>query len=110
MNEKILVGVFVAVEGAHAFSAFMPSYFTIGAFVKTPDDLRHLRSGYAPATAFNLALGGVTSLLLKSGWPILLSVSISGLMIAAYERAIRKAELPASSGTAERLYAPALPA
>jgi hypothetical protein len=108
-SEKVLIGVFVAVEGAHAFSAFMPSYFTIGAFVRTPEDLRALRSGYAPATLFNLALGGVTALLVKSAWPFLLSTGICGLMIGAYERAIRQNVLPPSSGAAERVYAPALP-
>ena len=110
MNEKVLIGVFVAVEGAHAFSAFMPSYFTIGAFVKTPEDLKHLRRGYAPATMFNLALGAVTSALVKTPWPLVLSIGISGLMIGAYERAIHQARLPATSGTAERVSAPALPA
>jgi len=109
MNEQILIGVFVAVEGAHAFSAFMPSYFTIGAFVKTDQDVENLRRGYAPATVFNLALGGITSALLKSFWPIGLSTLISALMIGAYERAIAATQLPASSGQAERVYAPALP-
>jgi len=110
MNEQILIGVFVAVEGAHAFSAFMPSYFTIGAFVKTEEDIAHLRRGYAPATVFNLALGGITSALLKSFWPLGLSTLISTLMIGAYEHAIAQTALPASSGEAERVYAPALPA
>jgi len=110
LNETILIGVFVAVEGAHAFSAFMPSYFTIGAFVKTPEDLAHLRKGYAPATVFNLALGGITSALLKSIWPVGLSALVSFLMISAYEKAIRQNALPASSGEAQRIYPPALPA
>lgn len=91
MNEKVLIGVFVATEGAHAFSAFMPSYLTIGSFVRTPEDLAHLRSGYFPATVFNLALGGVTSALIKSVWPFLLAGVVSGLMITTYEHKIREA-------------------
>jgi hypothetical protein len=90
MNEKVLIGVFVATEGAHAFSAFMPSYLTIGSFVRTPQDLAHLRSGYFPATVFNLALGGVVSALIKSVWPMVLAGAVSGLMITTYEHKIRE--------------------
>jgi hypothetical protein len=100
-GEKILIGVFVGVEGAHAFSAFMPSFFTIKAFAHDAQDAARLRSGYTPATVFNLVLGGAVSALLRSGWPLLMSIAVSALMISAYESAINEAtgqpELPASS-------------
>lgn len=92
MNEEILLSVFVAVEGAHAFSAFMPSYFTVKKFSEGPDDIKALRSGYTPAIAFNLALGGLVSVLIKDWKPLILSSLISAFMVSLYEGAIRQEE------------------
>lgn len=90
MNEKLLLSVFVAVEGAHAFSAFMPSYFTVRKFAEDEDDLSKLRSGYVPATIFNLALGGTVTAITKSAMPFTLSVIVCVFMIILYEQAISK--------------------
>jgi hypothetical protein len=87
MDEKLLLSVFTAVEGAHAFSAFMPSYFTVRKFASTPSDRADLRSGYAPALIFNLALGGSLSALIKDARPLVISAIVSGGMILLYERA-----------------------
>lgn len=84
----LLIALFVAVEGAHAFSAFMPSYFTVAKFADGPEDRARLRSGYAPAVLFNLILGGATSGLIKDTRPILCAVLVSVFMVAMYERAI----------------------
>lgn len=92
MNETVLLSVFTAVEGAHAFSAFMPSYFTVKKFTEDEEDRRALRSGYAPATAFNLALGGLVSVLIKDPKPFILSVIVIAFMIMLYERAITEEE------------------
>ncbi len=89
MDEKIILGTFVAVEGAHAFSAFMPSWFTIRKFaLASEDDKDRLRSGYIPAAAFNVILGTSVSLVIKTMWPLLFSVIVSGFMITMYEGAL----------------------
>ena len=92
MNDKedILLSVFVAVEGAHAFSAFMPSYFTVKKFATDKEDLANLRSGYTPAIIFNLALGALVSLLIKDPKPMILSVMVIMFMVALYERAVEQ--------------------
>lgn len=91
MSENILLSVFVAVEGAHAFSAFMPSYFTVKKFAEGEEDRQALRSGYPPAIIFNLALGGLVSALIKDIRPLIMSVLVIAFMVVLYERAI---ELP----------------
>lgn len=89
MDESILLGVFVAVEGAHAFSAFMPSWFTIRKFGSEDlEDTRRLRSGYLPAVLFNFVLGGSVSAITKTMWPLILSVLVTLFMLAMYEGAI----------------------
>ena len=89
MDNDILLSVFVAVEGAHAFSAFMPSVFTIRKFTEA-DDLSRLRSGYIPATFFNLVLGGAVSALTKKRAPLVISAVMVVFMILMYEYAIRQ--------------------
>jgi hypothetical protein len=91
-ERDLLLGAFVAVEGAHAFSAFMPSYFTIRKFAAAPEDAERLRSGYVPAVGFNIALGAVISALVRSPWPLLAGIAVSAFMVAMYENAIRQAE------------------
>lgn len=91
-NDKILLSVFVGVEGAHAFSAFMPSYFTVKKFATDPEDLRSLRSGYYPAILFNLALGLLVSVLIKDVRPMIISAMVSAFMIALYEHAVTQPE------------------
>lgn len=88
-DSVLLLSIFVAVEGAHAFSAFMPSYFTVQKFARSPGDVAKLRAGYAPAVAFNLILGGVVSALVKDKRPIVVSAVVTAGMIALYERGIR---------------------
>jgi hypothetical protein len=89
MDDALLLSIFVAVEGAHAFSAFMPSYFTVKKFASGEKDTARLRSGYVPALAFNLVLGGTVSAISKDKRPVIFSVIVSLAMVALYERAIR---------------------
>ena len=84
----LLISLFVAVEGAHAFSAFMPSYFTVAKFASGVEDRQRLRSGYAPAVAFNLILGGATAGLIRDARPMICALLVSVFMVAMYERAI----------------------
>jgi hypothetical protein len=88
MDDTLLLSIFTAVEGAHAFSAFMPSYFTIKKFVD-PEDVRMLRSGYAPAIFFNLVLGTTVTAITKKALPLIVSVIIIVFMLCMYESAIR---------------------
>jgi hypothetical protein len=91
MNEsKLLLSIFVAVEGAHAFSAFMPSYFTVKKFANRPEDLQSLRSGYVPAILFNAVLGGTVSYLTDSPYPLAFAFVVSLSMVLLYENAIRQ--------------------
>lgn len=92
MSEEILLSVFVAVEGAHAFSAFMPSYFTVRKFAESSEDRKALRSGYVPAVAFSLVLGALVSILIKDAKPIIMSVIVIAFMITLYEKAIEEPE------------------
>lgn len=88
MNNAILLAVFVAVEGAHAFSAFMPSYFTVKKFAEGDEDMQRLRSGYVPAVTFNLVLGATVSAIAKDYKPFLFSLVVVVLMLGLYEGAI----------------------
>jgi hypothetical protein len=87
-DSDLLLSVFVAVEGAHAFSAFMPSYFTVKKFADSDGDIELLRSGYQPAIAFNLLLGALVSLMIKSPLPSIMSVVVILFMVTLYERAV----------------------
>lgn len=88
MNQEVLLSVFVAVEGAHAFSAFMPSYFTVKKFSESEEDQKALRSGYTPAIAFNLILGVLVSTIIQDWKPLILSILVCAFMISLYEGAI----------------------
>lgn len=91
-NDNLLLSIFVGVEGAHAFSAFMPSYFTVQKFATSGDDAAKLRSGYIPAVAFNLFLGGVVSVLTRRPMPIIIAALVSLFMMSLYEGAIGKVD------------------
>lgn len=89
-HSELLLSIFVGVEGAHAFSAFMPSWFTVQKFATEDGDLARLRSGYLPAIVFNLVLGGVVAGLTKRVMPLLIAALVIVFMIAAYEGAINQ--------------------
>ena len=90
-GEVLLTSALVAVEGAHAFSAFLPSVFTIRRLAVPQGAERDLRLGYIPASLFALALGALASAIMKSPWPLIASVLTIIFMIATYEWAIRSA-------------------
>jgi hypothetical protein len=89
--EVVLTSALVAVEGAHAFSAFLPSVFTIRRLAVPQGAERDLRLGYIPASAFAITLGILASLILKTWWPLVASILTVIFMIAVYEWAIRSA-------------------
>jgi hypothetical protein len=90
-SEIVLTSALIAVEGAHAFSAFLPSVFTIRRFAVPQGAEKDLRLGYIPATLFALTLGALASAIMKSPWPLVASVLTTIFMIATYEWAIRSA-------------------
>jgi hypothetical protein len=87
-DEQIALTVLVGAEAAHAFSAFMPSYFTIKTFPESQADIDKLRSGYAPAFVFNAILGASAAWLVKSLLPLVAVAIASVGMVALYEHAI----------------------
>ncbi len=89
-RDDVLLSVFVAVESAHAFSAFNPSVFTIRRF---PDGqtIRDIRTGCVYAFVFSLAIGTLTSAIVKSGLPLLLAVLVATGMFAVYEKTAKEA-------------------
>jgi len=98
-SEQIGLTILVGAEAAHAFSAFMPSYFTITTFPRNQSDLDNLRSGYAPAFLFNGVLGVAAATLTKSIAPII-AVGLASLgMVWLYERAIKRANIPTGTPT-----------
>ena len=90
MDDALLLSIFTGVEGAHAFSAFMPSWFTVQKFATESGDLERLRSGYVPAIIFNLTLGATVATISKKALPLLISLLVIVFMIAAYEGAIQQ--------------------
>ena len=86
--EQTALTVLIGAEAAHAFSAFMPSYFTIQTFAGSPQSVVALRSGYTPAVLFNVVLGLSAAWLVKSWLPILAVMLASVGMIYLYENAI----------------------
>ena len=98
MNGEVLaLSLLSAGESAHAFSAFLPSHFTIRNWVLCEDseeevyfNIVKLRSGYKPALLFGMGLGAVVSIIAKSPLPILFAGGSSLLMLQLYEGALPK--------------------
>jgi ABC-type phosphate transport system permease subunit len=87
--EKFLISAFVAVESAHAFSAFCPSVFTIKTFAVDDEKRKQVRLGYVPAVIFSLVLSVICSKLVKSWMPLGFGVFTMVFMVCAYEFALR---------------------
>lgn len=81
----------MALEGVHAFSAFLPSVFTIKTFVSTPEGHAMIREGEICASIFLLILAYTTSALAKSHWPLIFGLLAGGAMIGVYEVALARA-------------------
>lgn len=102
-THDVLMSAFVAVEGAHAFSAFLPSIFTIRAFTAhNPGAAKAIRDGEIIGTAFAVGLGAVVSALIGSKLPVTFSIVTSMVMVSVYEYALRTA----NDGQAVQIPAP----
>lgn len=76
-------------------SAFNPSFFTMRAFVSSGDSEKARRSagdirvGSAIGSSLALIVGAGGSLVTGSWWPLVITVLVLGVSIAAYEYALR---------------------
>ncbi len=86
--EHVMMSAFVALEAAHAYSAVLPSIFTIRMFGHNPGTEKAIRDGEAFGTLFALGIGGVVAALIKDPLPLVFSVATSALMISVYEQAL----------------------
>ena len=92
--EHILMSAFVAVEGAHGFSAFLPSIFTIRHFGGQSGTEKAIRDGEILGTLFALGLGAVVAALLHSKLPLVFAAATSVAMVSVYEYALKTRDLP----------------
>lgn len=90
-TEDILLSAFTGVESAHAFSAFLPSIFTIQSLAVPQGQQAQIRMGYVPSVIFSLALGGIVGAIIKSWLPVAFGIGTSAFMVATYEIAMRSA-------------------
>ncbi len=89
MTANTALAIFVAVEGANAYSAFLPSIFTIRTFKSETGTHRSIRDGEVIATLFALAIGAATSLIVASWLPLFFAVVTAIVMVSVYEWALR---------------------
>ncbi len=83
----------MALEGLHAYSAFLPSVMTIGTFVDTPEKVQMIREGEITATVFLGALVTSVGIMTKSLWPIVMGMLAGVAMLGVYEYALRRAPI-----------------
>jgi len=88
MNEKVALAAVTAVEGAHAYSAFCPSIFTIRRF-KDEKTERDVRDGELVGSLFALALGAAVSALVRDPLPFYFSIAVVAVMVVTYEWALK---------------------
>lgn len=82
-DKDVLLSIFVAVESAHAFSAFNPSIFTIRRF---PDSqtIQDIKTGCIYASGFSIAIGLLSSGITGNVLPIILAIIVSLVMSSIY--------------------------
>lgn len=91
MDDAVLISIFMGLEGVHAYSAFLPSVFTIKTFVETEEGRDMIREGEIMASLFLVALAILTAKLTKSPWPAITALVAGGAMVAVYEYALYRA-------------------
>lgn len=92
-KDIVLTSVFMALEGAFAYSAFLPSIMTIGTFVDTPEKVKMIREGEIVGTAFLVGLSVTVAYITKSPLPLIAGLAAGGLAIGVYEYALRSAPI-----------------
>jgi hypothetical protein len=87
----VLTSVFIALEGAFAYSAYLPSIMTIGTFVDTPEKIHMIRQGEIVGSVFLVLLAGISSMITKSIMPLIMGLVAGCGTIFVYEKALRNA-------------------
>lgn len=95
MDDKIIISIFMGLEGVHAYSAFLPSVFTIQTFVQDQEGVRMIRQGEIMASLYLVALAMAVGFITKSKWPVIMALATGMAMIGVYEFAL--ARCPARS-------------
>lgn len=95
-DDAVIISIFMALEGVHAYSAFLPSVFTIKTFVKTDYGRKMIREGELMASLFLVALAITTCKITKSVMPAIFAGLAGGMMVGVYEYALYKA--PVNTG------------
>lgn len=99
MDDKIVISIFMGLEGVHAYSAFLPSVFTIKTFVQDDNGVRMIREGEIMASAYLVVLAIAVGYITKSKWPVIMALVTGSAMIGVYEYAL--ARCPARTGECE---------
>jgi hypothetical protein len=86
--EQVMMSAFVALESAHAYSAVLPSIFTIRTFGEEPGTEQAIRDGEVFGTLFALSLGAIVSQVIDSWMPLAFSAVTSAVMVSVYENAL----------------------
>jgi hypothetical protein len=90
MENDVIISIFMGLEGVHAYSAFLPSIFTISTFVQDEYGVQKIREGEIMASAYLIALALIVSKLLKSPWPAIIALATGAAMIGVYEFALAR--------------------
>ena len=91
INDEVIFSIFMALEGLHAYSAFLPSIMTIGTFVDDEEKVRMIRQGEITATVFLAALSSSVAIMVKSWYPLIMAAIAGGVMLCVYEYALSHA-------------------
>lgn len=90
MDDKIVISIFMGLEGVHAYSAFLPSVFTIKTFVQDDNGVRMIREGEIMASAYLIVLALAVGYITKSKWPVIMALATGAAMIGVYEYALAR--------------------
>jgi hypothetical protein len=90
MDNKIVISIFMGLEGVHAYSAFLPSVFTIQTFVQDNEGVKMIRQGEIMASIYLIVLAIAVGYITKSKWPVVMALATGTAMIGVYEFALSR--------------------
>jgi len=97
MDDKVVISIFMGLEGVHAYSAFLPSVFTIQTFVQDNEGVQMIRQGEIMASAYLVVLAIAVGYITKSKWPVIMALVTGTAMIGVYEFALARCPARACS-------------
>lgn len=98
MDDKIVISIFMGLEGVHAYSAFLPSVFTIQTFVQDNEGVKMIRQGEIMASIYLVVLAIAVGYITKSKWPVVMALATGAAMIGVYEFALARCPARQSVG------------